>query len=145
MRRGRGTSYRGSGECTRLLRRHLEEGEGETINDLTEPNAEVGATHPKAMPVILTTPEDVEIWMTRPRARPRSCSAAFGRLAADRRPRDEGRPGRVSDVSDEDTDDQAAPCGAMGRSSSARTPYGPPNAMPTRSTFESNRHALEKL
>ena len=35
--------------------------EGETTNDLyafltTEPNAEVGAIHPKAMPVILTTP-----------------------------------------------------------------------------------------
>jgi hypothetical protein len=34
--------------------------EGETINDIfafltTEPNAEVGAIHPKAMPVILTT------------------------------------------------------------------------------------------
>ena len=45
--------------------------EGETINDLfafltTEPNAEVGAIHPKAMPVILTTPADVETWMTAP-------------------------------------------------------------------------------
>ena len=35
--------------------------EGETTNDLfgfltTEPNAEVGAVHPKAMPVILTSP-----------------------------------------------------------------------------------------
>src|SRR5580693_7776416 len=30
----------------------------------TEPNAEVGAIHPKAMPVILTTPEEVETWMT---------------------------------------------------------------------------------
>jgi putative SOS response-associated peptidase YedK len=35
--------------------------EGETTNDIfafltTEPNAEVGAIHPKAMPVILTTP-----------------------------------------------------------------------------------------
>jgi putative SOS response-associated peptidase YedK len=42
--------------------------EGETVNDLyafltTEPNAEVGAIHPKAMPVILT-PEEVETWMT---------------------------------------------------------------------------------
>src|SRR6201995_5204726 len=47
--------------------------EGETTNDLfafltTEPNAEVGAIHPKAMPVILTTPEDVETWMTAPPA-----------------------------------------------------------------------------
>ena len=45
--------------------------EGETTNDLyafltTEPNAEVGAIHPKAMPVILTTAEEVETWMTAP-------------------------------------------------------------------------------
>jgi hypothetical protein len=37
--------------------------EGETTNDLyafltTEPNAEVGAIHPKAMPVILATPDE---------------------------------------------------------------------------------------
>src|SRR5262249_44182768 len=43
--------------------------EGETTNDIfafltTEPNAEVGAIHPKAMPVILTKPEEVDIWMT---------------------------------------------------------------------------------
>jgi putative SOS response-associated peptidase YedK len=43
--------------------------EGETTNDLyaflvTEPNAEVGAIHPKAMPVILTNPDEVETWMT---------------------------------------------------------------------------------
>ena len=45
--------------------------EGETTNDLfafltTDPNAEVGAVHPKAMPVILTTPDEVEAWMTAP-------------------------------------------------------------------------------
>lgn len=45
--------------------------EGETTNDLfafltCEPNAEVKAVHPKAMPVILTTPEDVETWLTAP-------------------------------------------------------------------------------
>lgn len=45
--------------------------EGETTNDLygfltTAPNAEVGAVHPKAMPVILTTPEEWERWMTAP-------------------------------------------------------------------------------
>jgi putative SOS response-associated peptidase YedK len=45
--------------------------EGETTNDLfafltTEPNEEVGAIHPKAMPVILTTPEEIEKWMTSP-------------------------------------------------------------------------------
>jgi putative SOS response-associated peptidase YedK len=45
--------------------------EGETNNDLyafltTEPNAEVGAIHPKAMPVILRTADEVETWMTGP-------------------------------------------------------------------------------
>ena len=45
--------------------------EGETTNDLfafltTEPNREVGAVHPKAMPVILTTPEEIDLWMTAP-------------------------------------------------------------------------------
>jgi putative SOS response-associated peptidase YedK len=45
--------------------------EGETTNDLfafltTEPNTEVGAIHPKAMPVILTTSAEVETWMTAP-------------------------------------------------------------------------------
>ena len=43
--------------------------EGETTNDIfafltTEPNAEVGAIHPKAMPVILTRPEELATWMT---------------------------------------------------------------------------------
>lgn len=47
--------------------------EGETTNDLfafltTEPNAEVAAIHPKAMPVILTTAEQVEQWMDAPTA-----------------------------------------------------------------------------
>jgi putative SOS response-associated peptidase YedK len=42
--------------------------EGETTNDLfafltTDPNREVGAVHPKAMPVILTTPEEIDTWM----------------------------------------------------------------------------------
>ena len=45
--------------------------EGETTNDLfafltTEPNEEVGAIHPKAMPVILTTSEEIERGMTAP-------------------------------------------------------------------------------
>jgi putative SOS response-associated peptidase YedK len=47
--------------------------EGETTNDLlgfltTEPTADGGALHPKAMPVILRTPEEIEIWMTAPAA-----------------------------------------------------------------------------
>ncbi len=45
--------------------------EGETTNDIfafltTEPNAEVGGIHPKAMPVILTTLGEVETWMKAP-------------------------------------------------------------------------------
>ncbi|GGC61415.1 SOS response-associated peptidase [Chelatococcus reniformis] len=47
--------------------------EGETTNDLfavltTEANAEVGAIHPKAMPVILTTPDEWEAWLAAPPA-----------------------------------------------------------------------------
>ena len=45
--------------------------EGETTNDLfgfltTEPNDDVGPIHPKAMPVILTEPEEIETWLTAP-------------------------------------------------------------------------------
>ncbi len=45
--------------------------EGEVTIDLygfltTEPNAEVGAVHPKAMPVILTTEAEIEAWMSAP-------------------------------------------------------------------------------
>ena len=45
--------------------------EGETTNDLyafltTEPNKEVGAIHPKAMPVILTSDNELNTWMTAP-------------------------------------------------------------------------------
>jgi putative SOS response-associated peptidase YedK len=45
--------------------------EGETTNDLlafltTDPTKEVGAIHPKAMPVILTTPEEIKTWMSAP-------------------------------------------------------------------------------
>ena len=45
--------------------------EGETTNDLfafltTEPNAIVAPIHAKAMPVILTTQEEVDLWMTAP-------------------------------------------------------------------------------
>jgi putative SOS response-associated peptidase YedK len=49
--------------------------EGETTNDIygfltTAPNVEVKAIHPKAMPVILTTPAEVEVWLTaRPKRR----------------------------------------------------------------------------
>jgi putative SOS response-associated peptidase YedK len=45
--------------------------EGETTNDLfafltCDANAEVGAIHPKAMPVILTTPEEIDTWLEAP-------------------------------------------------------------------------------
>jgi putative SOS response-associated peptidase YedK len=45
--------------------------EGETTNDLfailtTAPNAEVGAIHPKAMPVILRDADEIERWMSAP-------------------------------------------------------------------------------
>jgi putative SOS response-associated peptidase YedK len=32
----------------------------------TDANDVVGAVHPKAMPVILTTDEEIEMWMTAP-------------------------------------------------------------------------------
>ena len=45
-----------------------ETGEGETTDDLfgfltTEANREVGAIHPKAMPVIRTQPDELDVWM----------------------------------------------------------------------------------
>ena len=45
--------------------------DGETTDDLfgfftTTPNAEVAAVHPKAMPVILTTADEWEAWMSEP-------------------------------------------------------------------------------
>lgn len=43
------------------------EGEHKLFGFLTtEPNKEVAPIHPKAMPAILTTPEEVEFWMTAP-------------------------------------------------------------------------------
>ena len=48
--------------------------DGETTDDLfafltTEPNKEVGAVHPKAMPVILTTDEERDAWLSAPWSR----------------------------------------------------------------------------
>jgi putative SOS response-associated peptidase YedK len=45
--------------------------EGETTNDIfgfltTAPNREVGAIHPQAMPVILRSQEEIDLWMTAP-------------------------------------------------------------------------------
>ncbi len=47
--------------------------EGEVTADLfgfltTAPNAVVGPIHPKAMPVILTTPKECDAWMSEPPA-----------------------------------------------------------------------------
>jgi putative SOS response-associated peptidase YedK len=47
--------------------------EGETTNDIfafltINPNVEVEAIHPKAMPVILRTPAEMDTWMTAPAA-----------------------------------------------------------------------------
>lgn len=48
--------------------------EGETTNDLfafltTDANAEVGAVHPKAMPVILRSTDEIDQWLTAPIAK----------------------------------------------------------------------------
>jgi putative SOS response-associated peptidase YedK len=45
--------------------------EGETTNDLfafltTEANKVVRSIHPKAMPVILTEPDEIDLWMSTP-------------------------------------------------------------------------------
>jgi putative SOS response-associated peptidase YedK len=45
--------------------------EGETINDVfgfltTEPNRVVGSVHPKAMPVILRSREEIDLWLRTP-------------------------------------------------------------------------------
>ena len=45
--------------------------EGETTNDIfafltTEPNQLVGTYHPKAMPVILRTQEEIDVWLSAP-------------------------------------------------------------------------------
>ncbi|MCW3477457.1 SOS response-associated peptidase [Limobrevibacterium gyesilva] len=47
--------------------------EGETTNDIfgfltIDPNSEIEAFHPRAMPVILRTTEEVDVWMTAPPA-----------------------------------------------------------------------------
>jgi putative SOS response-associated peptidase YedK len=60
-----------AGIWTANWRRVRKPKQGEVEADLfgfltTEPNAEVGAVHPKAMPVILTEPDESEAWMTAP-------------------------------------------------------------------------------
>ena len=52
---------------TRGTKANSVEGEHQLFGFLTcEPNTEVGAIHPKAMPAILTTPEEIDRWLTAP-------------------------------------------------------------------------------
>ena len=85
--------------------------EGETTNDLfafltTTANEMVGAFHPKAMPVILTTPAEIDRWLTAPAAealtlqRPLADDAL--RIVARGAKRDDG-PQRVAKVSSADS------------------------------------------
>lgn len=60
-----------AGIWTPLWRSVRKAKEGEVVADLfafltTDPNAEVGAIHPKAMPVVLTQPEEWDTWLTAP-------------------------------------------------------------------------------
>src|ERR1700739_2275539 len=64
----------------------------------TEPNAEVGRVHPKAVPVILKRSEEHDVCIARPLGRSQGAAAtASGRRSEDRRDRREGRSrdGRV--------------------------------------------------
>jgi putative SOS response-associated peptidase YedK len=60
------TTWRG----TRGTKANPVKGEHQLFGFLTtEANDVDGATHPKAMPVLLTTPEEIETWMTAPARR----------------------------------------------------------------------------
>lgn len=63
----------------------------------TDPNAEVGPIHPKAMPVILTTPEECAAWMTAPweQAKALQRPLADGTLRIVRRGGKEHGPGDI--------------------------------------------------
>ena len=87
--------------------------EGETTNDIfafltTEPNQLVGAIHPKAMPAILTTREEIDLWMTAPTVEALQASTASCR----RRPQDRrqgreegrGRPRGLTSLPDKQPD-----------------------------------------
>lgn len=69
----------------------------------TTPNAEVAAIHPKAMPAILTSPEEIELWMTAP----------IGEALVLQRPLPDGALRIVARGARRDgADDQAAPAPA---------------------------------
>ncbi|AWN35968.1 SOS response-associated peptidase [Methylobacterium radiodurans] len=58
--------------------------DGETTDNLyafltIEPNAEVGAVHPKAMPVILTTDEERDVWLRAPTSHDATAHCSPGR------------------------------------------------------------------
>jgi putative SOS response-associated peptidase YedK len=66
----------------------------------TTPNAEVGTIHPKAMPAILTSPDEIELWLTAP----------IGEALALQRPLPDGSLEIVArGPRRDDADDQAAP------------------------------------
>jgi len=69
--------------------------EGEITADVfafltTEPNAEVDRVHPKAMPVILTTTEEHDVWMRAVGRGQGAAASASGRRPPDRRYRRQG-------------------------------------------------------
>jgi DNA polymerase-4 len=85
--------------------------EGETTNDLyafltTEPNAEVGAIHPRRCRCNAGRSGGLDDGSFG--RGPEVAAAASGREAPDRRPRRQGRSGRADNVTVEDDDDQAA-------------------------------------
>lgn len=59
-----------------------------------EPNREVAAIHPKAMPVILTDPDEMDVWMTAPWPE----AARLQRPLADRMLRIVARGGKEDDA-----------------------------------------------
>jgi putative SOS response-associated peptidase YedK len=60
-------AYGRPGTARRRTKANPVEGEHQLFGFLTtDPNAEVAPIHPKAMPVILTTAEEIETWLTAP-------------------------------------------------------------------------------